>query len=609
MPVLAIAIAVLTGETTSAAPGPGLDASWAIALQLGAVEGFQHGTEFIFSYGPLGFLDEPVAIAGVPAALGGIYEIVLRALLVGSLIWAGRRSFGLLGATVLTLVAMALMPGAEIPLALVALWCIVALGPEPPPWAANVAVIGGAAFSALEVLVKLNIGLSALVLVTVTAVALEGQRLRRAGLAAAGFAGTFAVLWFATAQGLGNLDDFARGAAEIVGGYSSGMQARFPYVGWDRIAAALIVLGTLAGAFLCTRDVPRRRRLGVLAVVALFAYALAKQGFARHTVGHVEAFIGAIVVPWFAFRSVGAMRFVAAAAIPAVALISSPMTGRDPFNTVHPEASFQHLRTLVDPAYRDEARDGARASMRAFYDVDPRILARIGDEPVHPLPWEIGLVWAYGLNWDPLPVIQDYSAYTPALDEANAEALESADGPRFLLRHMLEYAAGPSVAIDGRYQPYDAPAETRALLCNFREAITAGDFQLLERAEDRCGEPRPVESLTAEFGEIIEVPPAGAGEALFMAVEGAGAEGIERLRSTVYRGAFRYIVLDDSLYRLVGANAADGLIVSAPRRADFGGRFALAPNARTVRFASEGGFATVDGPLEIEFYAVPVVHG
>ena len=598
-------IAWVTGEWEAPSPEPGLDPSWILGLHLAAAEGLDHGTDVIFSYGPLGFLDEPSVVNGTTAVLSGLYEFGLRVALAVSFLWAGRRSFGLALAAAVALVATAITPGEMIPLSLAALWCLVAVQADAPPWSRHLLLIGGGAFAALESMIKLNIGLAIVAMVVVAAVAFEGRRLRNLGVLAAAFAVTGVGLWLAAGQGLGNLDDFVRASFEVISGYSASMQVRFQYVDWDRPVAALIVAATLAAGFLATRDLPRARRFASLAVIALLVFALVKQGFVRHNAGQVTLFTAGIVVPWIALRSRGAWRWVAAAAVAAIALVSWPMTGRELTSTLHTEASFERLRSLFDPGHREAVRDDARAWMRATYDLDPRIVRRIGSATVHTLPWEIGLTWAYGLNWKPLPVIQDYTAYTPELDETNAEALASADGPRFLLRHR-DYRDDSPANIDGRYEPYDAPAETRTMLCGFRDAITTKRNQLLERTDDRCGAPRTVETVTAEFGETIPVPDAGPGEALFARVEGTSPEGIERLRTLLYRASLLYVRLDDEVFRLAGPTAQDGLLISAPPGTDFPEPFTLAPNPKEIAFLSEGGFATSGGPVEVEFYAVPV---
>ena len=141
-------------------------------------------------------------------------------------------------------------------------------------------------------------------------------------------------------------------------------------------------------------------------------------------------------------------------------------------SSIEPKLAVTQLADLLEPGRRADARERARAEMQASYGVDPAIIERIGDAPVDVRPWEVGLVWAYDLNWQPLPVMQDYQAYTPYLDRLNADALAAADGPEYVLRH-LAYGDGRQ-GIDGHYAPFDAPAETRTMLCGFRPLITSG---------------------------------------------------------------------------------------------------------------------------------------
>jgi hypothetical protein len=104
----------------------------------------------------------------------------------------------------------------------------------------------------------------------------------------------------------------------------------------------------------------------------------------------------------------------------------------------------------------------------------------------------------------------------------------------------------------------------------------------------------------------VTVPTGRAGEAVFASVDGAQAQGIEKLRAFVYRAAIRHVNLGESRARLVARNAVDGLLLAAPPKADFPAPFALAPNVETISVDSTGGFATSSGPLEISFFAVPI---
>jgi hypothetical protein len=216
------------------------------------------------------------------------------------------------------------------------------------------------------------------------------------------------------------------------------------------------------------------------------------------------------------------------------------------------------------------------------------------------------VAWAYGLDWRPLPVIQDYQAYTPALDELNADALAAADGPRFLLRH-LGYENTPVVSIDGRYTTFDVPQQTLVMLCLFHPVATTGAYQLLERGQNRCGEPRPLGSATASYGETISVPRARPNEAVFAKIDGAAPAGIERLRSFAFRSAIRRIDMRIGRARLAPHNAESGLLMSAPADADFAPPWNVAPQTRSFSIDSDGGPLSSESTLEVEFEAIPIV--
>jgi hypothetical protein len=100
-----------------------------------------------------------------------------------------------------------------------------------------------------------------------------------------------------------------------------------------------------------------------------------------------------------------------------------------------------------------------------------------------------------------VPVLQTYAAYTRRLDEINAAALRSPDGPGGILRQ--------SAAIDGKHPLWESPRYQLAMLCRFTQKATDGHWQALVRDADRCAPPRALGRVTAEAGEMVAVPRAG----------------------------------------------------------------------------------------------------
>jgi hypothetical protein len=600
----ALAVALLTWDPALVSPATGLDASWILALNLGAASGLDHGTEFVFTYGPLGFLEEPLVVDGTLAALGAAYLLAARAALAATLLWAARRSLPWAGAALVAFVVTAITPSAIVPLSLAITWSLVALQDRERARAPVALIVGGGALAALELMVKLNIGLAIALIVAVTVAALPGPRARNLLILAGSFLGVGVCLWFASGQSAGNFDDYLRSSYEVISGYSETSQVDVPAVDWDWAAALLAGLGTIAAVAFAAARAPLARRLAMLAVAAVAVYALEKYGFVRHDPGHVGAYFAGLAAIWVALEWTGQGRVLAVGSVALIAIAFFATTSRTIDDALNPKLAVDQLRTLIVPGDRAEARDDAVEAMRSIYDVDPRIIGRVGDEPVDARPWEVGIVWAYGLDWRPLPVVQDYLAYTPTLDRLNADALAASDGPRFLIRH---FGFGhPAIGADGRFIHFDAPLEARVILCEFRPVLTRGDYQLLERSGDRCGEPRPLETVHAGYGEAIAVPEAARGDAVIARVDGATATGAERLRSLLYRPAIRYVVFDGTPFRFTPRNAESGLLIAAPRASDFPKPFALAPNPRTIAIESEGGLATSAGPLRVEFLALPL---
>ena len=603
--VFGLAVALLTWDYVQIVPVPGLDGSWILALNLAAERGLDHGTDLIFTYGPLGFLDQPMVVDGLLATLGAVYLLAIRAAFAATLIWAARRSFAWPVAAALALVAALIAPSAIVPLALVAIWSLVALQDEAPPWAGRLVLIGGGALAALELMIKINVGVTITVMVAIAVIGLPGARGRNALTAAAAFAVALAVLWPRGGQGLSNLDDYFRTALQILTGYSENAQVDDPNVGWDWLGALLVGLATVGAALWAGARLRIAQRVAITAIVVVLAVALEKYAFVRHDTGHVGAFFGCLGVVWLALAWRGPARWVACGAVAATAVLYFAASGEPVADAIDPSRGIDQLRTLLVPGERERAAGQARDSMRAAYALDPRIIARVGEQPVDARPWEIGLLWAYGLDWRPLPVIQDYAAYSPELDRSNAEALAAADGPRFVLRHYG--FGGPAVGADGRYINFDAPSEARVMLCRFAPAITAGQYELLERTgSDRCGAERQLGAVDAAYGEPVEVPRAGPGEAVFVRVDGADPAGVERLRTLLYRSAIRRIGLGAASVRFAASNASEGLLIRAPHRADFPRPWNLAPGVGTISIDSEGGFASSRPELRYEFYAVPI---
>lgn len=602
------AIAIAAWPVRSIRPGLGSDWSWVAGLAYAAEHGMRFGDQIVWSYGPLGFLNTwygPVLYYGDVFVLSWLDVAILHVLLAIALLAALRRSLPLPAAAAVAAIVLALTR--DLAPALGLAWCALALTrPEEAPrdrvTAAFPLALG--ALTGLALLGKLNQGVELLALALVALVA--DPRRRDAIAFSAALLASAAVGWAATGQTLADVWPYLRNGVEIVSGYAAAMGAEDPRHGWSLAAAAALVALALAFAWVAGRALPRRQRLGLLALCVVYAGLSFKEGFVRQDAGHLEVFFGDLLV-LFAVLPLRASRLLLAPALAGLvavvlalgALLGASGVARRLNPYANAVAAADQVRTLASPARREAIVADARARLDALYQLGPRVRAAVGRRPVMFWPFLFGeAAYAYDLDLRPLPGFEPYGTYTPALDRLGARMLASTRAPTRILRADV-------AGIDGRQPTFEAPLATLEIFCRYRQIATQEPWQALARGSDRCGAARPLGTRTASWGASVAVPaPREADALVIVRVDGAGPQGLERLRTLLLRPARRWIALDGERFRLVAATAADGLLLSAPRRLDYPPPFAMAPRPRTIAVGRDGD--QPGGDVQYRFEEVPL---
>jgi hypothetical protein len=251
------------------------------------------------------------------------------------------------------------------------------------------------------------------------------------------------------------------------------------------------------------------------------------------------------------------------------------------------------VRALVSSSRRTELMNNGRDSMRGTYRLDRQTRLALRGHTVAIEPWEIGVAWAYRLDWAPLPIFQNYSAYTSSLDRLNAASVKSADGPERILREnqLLVAPEFPTFDLDNRFPGWDPPAQARAALCHFAPLHTTERWQVLGRIPDRCDAPQFVGSVEANPGSTVHVPAPGPNDVIFVRIHGAGVSGLERLSTLLLHAGLRTMTVNGTQhYRLVPGTAGDGLMLRAGAAIAESGPFSPTPQAESIAVtgANEG---------------------
>lgn len=604
-------VALLGWQIGFQTPAAGLDPSWNAGLAIAAYEGLHFGTDVVFTYGPLGFLNSRIVFFGDLAALSFVYAAAVYVLFCIGLVWALRRALPSVAALVVAFVAIAWLPMPLLEIGLLVavfacFWLLEAERSERELWAF---VVVAATFAAPAALIKLSTGpLVAVVLL----IALVGARAggRRIAAYVAIFLAEVLVLWLATGQSLGDVPAFIGHTIELSGGYSSAMLRSTDVAAWKVTAAVLAAIGSalaLVAAVWFWGGRDRATRWAGAAIAALVSFTIYKEGVVRVDAGHLTVLFANAAVVWVAVGLGGRHRAVMLAVATVVFAISLPVrpagltTNFDPVSNVRD--AVENARTLVDSGRRDRLIESGHVGMVSAYGLAPEGLAAVGDHTVAVEPWEVGAAWAYELDWDPLPIFQNYSAYTSGLDRLNAEAVEDPGGPERLLRHnpLVVQPEFPTADVDGRFGGWDPPEQARAVLCNFAPLWEDERWQVLGRVGNRCAAERKIGSASAPAGQAVNVPSPGPGEVVFVRIGGAGVSGLEKIQTFLFHAASRHAVVNgDTRYRLVPETAGDGLLLRAAPGIVAPGPFDPVPEARTI--AVEGGADRID----YDFYALQV---
>ncbi len=606
---IGLVIGVLTwpSSTASLTVRGGLDPSWHTTLAMAAHDGMPFGTHIVFTFGPLGFLVDQGLRYQWTTIASIIFNLAMSTAVLGVLVWSLRRTVPLIVAVVVTYAVAAATFRAgnpiEVGLALVLFACVALLnrnGDPTPRWAW---VVLGGAFSVLSMVkVSLGIGIAAALIVTVAC--LPGDRFRAIGGIAIGAIPAFCLGWFGTGNGFVNVVPFAQNSAAIIGGYASAMSSevssRFFAYGLAAIVLVLLAIFSLVRV----NELPRRSAIGVLLVTLIIVWLLLKEGFVRHDTHDLVFFAAAPVV--LAALAPKRWSWILVPGILALAGVFLIAANGVLWPIPRPDLASRNLvaevAAVVSPSRAAAIIDKSRQSLRRTYALPNRMVAMMQGHTVDVSPWDQTVAWAYPrIRFDPLPVIQDYSAYTLSLDQLDANYLRSPGAPRFILRQ-------PGLAVDGRFPAFEPPTTQFEIECRYRQVAGNLAWQLLERGADRCGPLRPLGVATSGFDHWVAVPTAPTGNALVARIQ-LSQGWSSKLENVIFKPPSVYVMFNrderfSRAFRFVAATAPDLHLLRTASTLGYFRVFVPAP-ITSLRFSIQGGYPTPTG-VRIAFYQVRV---
>ena len=541
-------------------PSPSLDSSWSGALAYLFVHRFHAGTDYVFTYGPLGFL---LTAYFDPRTfwMKWLFEVLLK----GIVVWEIARLARVVGSPARACVpllvaagafAFAIYPGFVYTTDAFAYLVFVVLAAAPavdrkyslPRAAVTVAIV------AVLSLAKSTLTVLALPAVVLCALRFAAQGRPAIQSPALWFPAVWLALWFAAGQGIRNIVPFFAGSAAVASGYAEAMATSYQAYRNEAIpvaVAAVALLGFLvalriqADAWQESKIDKRETviRIGYLLFLAAVALIAWKHGWTRGgnhslifllTLASAAAFV-------FAVLPAGAKPLARNAVLggaAALALLSAWRGDEGWFQT-----SAKHP-PLLAPAASVFNPAGTFARMNAELDANrrafalPRIKAAVGGASVGEWSYEQNALLLNGLNYRPQPSLQGYSDYNAALQARDIAFWASDAAPEYLLFK--------NETIDLRYPTLDGGTAWAAMLLRYYPVLTEEGFLLMRRRAPvhsldtlRTGLP-DARAVTAAMGQPIAVPPAPLGS-LVLARITVTPTLVGRLRALLFKPAEVYL--------------------------------------------------------------------
>ena len=489
--------------------GSGLDPSWRMALGYMFDQGSQFGRDVVFTYGPLGFI------------MGNTF--------CGVQFWgliAGQLAMAIICAATIILMGYRLAPSARVVffgfflilgfsysdalhMMVIAILGFELLRDHDDRWKLRTLLI------AVVLAFLAQIKFTDLMLATFVVLVTSGYRVwrrhwRESAVLAGGYVVAFLVIWALCGQNIANLPAYFRASWSLSEGYqwAMGFSSATAPVGLGLVVLVAMIAYAL-GHLALNPDKPRA--VANVLVLGTFIYLNWKHGFVRAD-GHVIGFFFCAILPLSTYpvlledpsrlRLLHRWVFVGLIALSVYGVEQAlPGSVRGAMGQLE-EKVWQNVLSVREwkttrQVYRN-ALNTERISANLYLTRE-----EVRRETVDVLGEEQNVAIMNRLNYQPRPVIQSYSTFTPLLAQLNYDFYASDHAPEFVLAKIQ--------TIDNRLPTMDDSMVLRVLAYRYEFLRTEKGFQLWKRnpgAFDAAKfEPKLLHAETIAVDQPIPIKP------------------------------------------------------------------------------------------------------
>jgi len=578
---------------------PGIDPGWQWAVNQAHDAGLVFGRDIVFTYGPLAFLMVPLDVSS-NLLVANLFLLAVQALFTAALVALFVRDRRVSAVAIFAILFVIAhhqgLAGEGFFLLVVGLLALLGVFEDR-----RLPLAAAAALAAILLLVKMSLGVASLAILAVASIVARFfyRRPYRLALALLAFPVTLIILAVPLFDRPGTFFQWLRLSAQVVSGYSVANSITNAVTNAGvQVAVGIITVAAWIGMSVVLRN--DRRLLAcnlIFAPVVLIQFRLA---FVRHDnhqfqfipfmlaliaisslFAHRRRLIGAHVAAFSALLIGGAL----------TDLVDPVARGLVPSNLLSGGSGYRALSQLVhiDKTRAALAVESAASLEPLRLDESVTELLEGSQNGVGTIPWEIQYCPANGLEWNPTPTLQFYSAYTRDLDLWSAEHYAGGGAPQFIINSFS--------AVGMRRQLFDAPATWRTIFLRYKLRSIGWEPEpalLLERRQDPLkGNFEDVSRSTVIPG-AASIPVPDSDHLLFADID-LRLNALGRIRKSVFRVPMVVLVMTHasghvSICRLIPGIAGNSLLVNRFPR-DFRGYRRLwqgIPDDPVVRVAISG---------------------
>ena len=491
-----------------AKPAMGLDPSWKMAFGWAIQHHIQFGKDFIWTYGPLGFIIRPIfypdhILWAIALSFCWFFSILLIFILI--FLYSSYK----IELIIVSFSLICFLPFISIATILILLSLIILFYSYKYENKINLVFYG--ILLAIASLIKVSHIFTAIILLFFPLLLEKNQKRIKWLIPIIVYIISFLLLWIITGQKISNIISFIYYSFYLVKGYSSAMAIHGEK--FQTVIAILILFIILSLILLSLIKKKEFAKYLIITFPVVFEYF--KEGFVRHDpgyFGHADIFFSFIalffIIIYLKADNDFIIKFKKKLPITLAFFLFFPLIGiyyNCPKAILPNTSKFlsfkQSLYLLTSYKNRNKFQKSVKQQMRKSLQIPHLFIKKIGNSSVNIIPWDLNIAYAYNLKLLPSPIIQSYSVYTPQLDKANAFQINHGKPAKFII-YKLE-------TIDGRYPLYDEPATFRAILFHYKVWKCINQLCLMERRskiKKNNLKLIKLKNINAKLGEPINVP-------------------------------------------------------------------------------------------------------